>query len=1224
MKHRQQTNRLLALLLACGMTLSPMTPFLHVSAQDAAPTTEMLLSSKKDSETKKDEAQTAYDNAKKEHEAAKANLVKEQEVLTLLTNDKKEQDAKAEAAKQKAIEAQKAELAKAQAKLNETKAALATATADVDNYDKNKQDLLANVETATQTLTEEQTKLDEFNTDNATLDKDIQAKETALEEAKTAQTAAQTAKDEADKALADAKTQKQTEETNLTSLNKELDNLNNAKDLAQQAKDTAITTKAKKQEALDLATKKATDGTDENIAAKQEAQTKVDAARQTQQQAEAALTEKQTAQTALQTDLTNKGKEIDTERTHLTSLEEAAKTAQSAIDAKQKEFEKAQNDLHGLEQQFNDKTTEFNTKNNELTTKQQEKTQKERKKAELEDQKTALESGIQTGPTAEEIADYKAHGAIGFYKYQAKYGENKAAFAEALKLFDSSYDDTNKYINKQGTPNISHSELVALLNFEDPNNTVNLDNFLESLDIIQESNNYRATCLINETDNANLPILKVDPALMVEAILSGNYSATLDITKKLEHSLTYFNGENLSWYGTLHGAFYGESNSWVTFEKGLIDPLIANNTITLSDVYADIVHNKDINLSQYINIGSVGHYLSIVNNKFTVSGAAINKSHPHEYNNNYYTQTFFFGPLDGASYSVEDFKALINAYKEVINPTQTGPTVESITSKIEAIDQEINTLTTTIESLTTEVAQLEQEKNDANQAVTNKSTEIGTLHTNLETLKADYETTHKVPIEQLKTAITNLEQAKANLQTQFDEGQRKVEELQQALTTATTAVTTAETELANIQTRLEQEKAAAQTALTDAEAAVTNKEAALTTATAAVTTKQGEIATKQAEITALATDITTKEADVTAKQTDLENATRTVTDAQAALDAKNVLKQKREELTQKVAEATTAKQTADKALTDFPSKDVLDAKKTDAEQANTDAQTALTNIQAMTEDTIFAPTTDLSAYPAIKQEVDKQKAATTKATALSAKIQTQNTKIQAVNQDIAQKEQAETQQKTKLDQAERNYDNYHKVYTMLDGQNAKVEPTNTAKPTLAFRSEADIKTFVRVLVRHKDGTDSELDGKYYTVKPGSIKVELNNNYLRTLTPGTYTMTIESTDGKAEANFEILKVEKTVVTQVKPTTTTKVVNPTNSQKTHVQPHEAPNGFVWNATSGAFDLKPGYKWNDTTKQAERISNTIVPRTSDDLHVKLYVGILIVALAAIGATAYKLHKK
>ncbi len=83
-----------------------------------------------------------------------------------------------------------------------------------------------------------------------------------------------------------------------------------------------------------------------------------------------------------------------------------------------------------------------------------------------------------------------------------------------------------------------------------------------------------------------------------------------------------------------------------------------------------------------------------------------------------------------------------------------------------------------------------------------------------------------------------------------------------------------------------------------------------------------------------------------------------------------------------------------------------------------------------------------------------------------------------------------------------------------------IEGANSAwkagsKEGLVFRSDAEFKDFIRVLLDGK-----ELDPKHYTVTEGSTIVTVSADYLATLPEGRHTIAIESTTGVATTAFTV--------------------------------------------------------------------------------------------------------
>lgn len=116
------------------------------------------------------------------------------------------------------------------------------------------------------------------------------------------------------------------------------------------------------------------------------------------------------------------------------------------------------------------------------------------------------------------------------------------------------------------------------------------------------------------------------------------------------------------------------------------------------------------------------------------------------------------------------------------------------------------------------------------------------------------------------------------------------------------------------------------------------------------------------------------------------------------------------------------------------------------------------------------------------------------------------------------------------------------TYPVLEGANN--EWTQGTTEGMTVRVDADFAKFNAVKVN-----DTVVDAKYYTAVSGSTIITLKQEYLDTLTEGTYKITIVFTDGECSTNFEIKKAVETTPdseedkdnTQQNTTTTPPVTN-----------------------------------------------------------------------------------
>ena len=112
------------------------------------------------------------------------------------------------------------------------------------------------------------------------------------------------------------------------------------------------------------------------------------------------------------------------------------------------------------------------------------------------------------------------------------------------------------------------------------------------------------------------------------------------------------------------------------------------------------------------------------------------------------------------------------------------------------------------------------------------------------------------------------------------------------------------------------------------------------------------------------------------------------------------------------------------------------------------------------------------------------------------------------------------------------------TYTIIEGANANY--TQGTDKAITVRADGDFAKFTGVKVN-----GSLLDAKYYTAVSGSTVVTLTQEYLDTLSEGTYEMTVVFTDGECSTNFQI---KKEVQADTQPAVDTNTNNTTNNETT----------------------------------------------------------------------------
>lgn len=454
-----------------------------------------------------------------------------------------------------------------QAQLDETTNALADANSKLQEAQK-KYDALLN------------------GTSEEEISKDVEEKEKALAEA-------QKELEEAQNTVAGLTQQKAEAEAKVTEATQNVEN-------AQKAYAEAQTSVNEAQKALDTAVanyneKKAIyDGaSDPTIKAQYEADIKN------------AENELVTAQTNLQVALENQTAKANA----VTSAEKGLADVNQEIlnlDAQIAEKQKA---LDVLNQTINDAETALNEAKAQLETAKANQASKEK---ELETAKTNLEKAKQDVATQQSkvneaqdavTAQEKVVTQLRTDKEQAqtKIEQGSKGFFEAY-----GYTDALKILEEQSTANGGSTNIGA------ENDATSLENFKRALSMVRYGNGLRTS----DKNFANLEALKVNPTLF--AISQVQINATAN-SNKFGHSKLYNVGENIS-AGSRPQTDETLYRGWYESEKQVYDYITAKGW-TIAEVRSDETKlNEVMEAVGHSNI-QVGHYLSLVNPDYTVSGA---------------------------------------------------------------------------------------------------------------------------------------------------------------------------------------------------------------------------------------------------------------------------------------------------------------------------------------------------------------------------------------------------------------------------------------------------------------------------------------------------------------------------------------------------------------------------------------------------------------------------
>lgn len=210
------------------------------------------------------------------------------------------------------------------------------------------------------------------------------------------------------------------------------------------------------------------------------------------------------------------------------------------------------------------------------------------------------------------------------------------------------------------------------------------------------------------------------------------------------------------------------------------------------------------------------------------------------------------------------------------------------------------------------------------------------------------------------------------------------------------------------------------------------------------------------------------------------------------------------------------------------------------------------------------------------------------------------------------------------------------TYTILDGANSEWTKGNNIG--LLIRSDAPFAKFDSVKV---DG--AVVDKGSYTASEGSTKIDLAPAYLETLSVGSHSIAVVSTDGTASANFKVKAADVPPI----PATYTVAFN-MNGHGTQLAAQTVKDGEKagkpaapkasgytfggWYADEGLskkFDFNSAIAA-DTTVYAKWTKNSVtpvnpgVPETGDSSHLLLWVLLLAASGAALTGTAIYSRKR
>ena len=765
------------------------------------------------------------------------------------------------------LEAQKAivsELEKQVANLEENQKKLGQAN-------EQKKALQAQLDKTTNALADANSKLQEAQkkydallngTSEEEISKDVEEKEKALEEAQKALEEAQTTVSilAQQKAETEAKVTEATQ--NVENAQKAYTEAQTSVNEAQKALDTAVANYNEKKAIYDGAS-------DPTIKAQYEADIKN------------AENELVTAQTNLQVALENQAAKANA----VTSAEKSLSDVNQEIlnlDAQIAEKQKA---LDMLNQTINDAETALNEAKAQLETAKANQASKEK---ELETAKANLEKAKQDVAAQQSKVSEAQEAVIAQEKVvtqlrtdkeqaQAKIEQGSKGFFEAY-----GYTDALKILEEQSTANGGSTNIGA------ENDATSLENFKRALSMVRYANTLRTS----DTNFTNLEDLKVNPTLFAISQVQINATANSD---KFGHSKLYNVGENISASPRAEDD-KGLYEGWYDSEKQVYDYITAKGW-TIVDVRSDETKlNEVMNAVGHSNI-QVGHYLSLVNPDYTVSGVGYiySKTPAHDgwrcnagqvFDNPKYSSYI----TDVNTMTIDEFEAQFNAYyNKLMNADsilKDGELkLEALKAELENQRQVLGTKTAAQTNAQTNVATVQTQVTQATNATARAKANVATKQAAFDKL-CDDDTAFNMANE-----ITGLRTQKAQLETvDRVNAQKALENAQQEKKDADQNVENKKGIVNNAQATLKKRKDVLDEANKGIETAKANLDVA-----------EKDVDAKSKALGEALKDESTKKSLYTASQKTLETATK---DAQQKADE---LKTAKAEETKKASVVQTAK-----------------------------------------------------------------------------------------------------------------------------------------------------------------------------------------------------------------------------------------------------------------------------------------------------------------------------
>lgn len=398
--------------------------------------------------------------------------------------------------------------------------------------------------------------------------------------------------------------------------------------------------------------------------------------------------------------------------------------------------------------------------------------------------------------------------------FETQYATELARLNQGSKgYFDSiGCSDLANYVFK--VDNSAEGKLASYTHLGQVDDATNLENMQASIAYMKECNEIRK--------QEGLPELKVSAWLMAVAQVNANHAKF-----NIGHAGVYITGENLAWG-------YGEANTDASPYRGWYD------------------EEKAEYLAGNNNFSDIGHYLNIIEGRYTLTGYAIGTNGKYSTTHSQEFLDDAIGIDDDVQMTVSEFEQSFNNYLNNLQSVDSQhkalqdavKNAASLNTKddtaLKQAESELNSKKSVLSGLQDQLAQAKTDKNTISENVSVKENEVSELKDSIKDLSSQVKQKERVKSEketQLKEAKKNAESKAnekkdkekdfANIQNEQSAIQSKIDTLSERLNHWDANKAQANQELQSAKDSLEDAKALAKTQKENANALKDEYEKAL-------------------------------------------------------------------------------------------------------------------------------------------------------------------------------------------------------------------------------------------------------------------------------------------------------------------------------------------------------------------------------------------------------------